>query len=1186
MRGAAVEENLSLESLVVQVADEFVERHKRGEQPDAEEYAARYPHWAEVIRKVLAALPLIRLPGVEVEGLAGRLGDYRILREVGRGGMGVVYEAEQLSLGRRVALKVLPLASAMSARQLQRFHNEAQAAALLHHPNIVPVHAVGCEGGVHFYAMQFIDGRTLAEVIAELRCHQRGPAAFEEVARLGVQVALALEHAHQEGIIHRDIKPGNLLLDQRGNLWITDFGLARLHNDTSLTLSGDLMGTLRYMSPEQALGHPAAVDHRTDVYALGATLYELVSLCPVFDGRDRQELLRQIAEEEPRPPRRLNKTVPTELETIVLKALAKDPTQRYATARELAGDLERFLRDEPVLARRPTLLQRWRRWARRHRAVVWSIVAGKLVTLAVLAGSVGWVARDKEAQQARTAAEVQVALDEAQRLLEERNGPQAQAAVRRAEALVACGCGREELRWSVRELRAELRMTARLEEIRMLPSRVKDGRFDSAAADREYARAFREYGIDVETLDHHEAARRIAARTIRVELAAALDGWAQTRRWFPKKRGKSWRDLLAVAREADDDRDRTALRDAVLRGDAQALVKCAAPEKVRALPPVTLVLLAEYLKETRGIGQATALLRQAQEQHRGDFWINHQLACFLGGMGPLHQDEAIRFYTAAVALRPESPGACLNLGVALAARGRRAEALAAFDHAIELKHEYAEAHVNRGIILCEMGKQDRGIAVLRKAIELKPDLAEAHGNLGIALVRKERFKEAVAVCRTAVRLFASRQTVAWKPELATAHNNLGIALRGTGRLDEAIKAFRKAVELKPDLALAHNNLGHALIAVDRLDEAAAALRTALELNRDYAEAHDGLGKLLASRGHFDEAITAFRRAIALKPALAEAHCNLGVALVDKGRPDEAIAAYRQAIALKPALVTAHLNLGRALSDEWRLDEAIAVFRKRVDLESDSPGAHHDLGCALWKKGRVEEAIASYRRAIALKPDYAEAHCNLGFTLRHQGQFAGALAATKRGHELGSSRRGWSYPSDQWVQECRLLVDLAGRDRGQLRSTAERNGYAQLCYYTKRYVAAAGLWAEVFTAQPKLADDLQAAHRYRAACAAVLAGCGKGKYAEQLTDKECSHWRRQALTWLRADLAVRTRQLHSGKQKDRVEVKQELRHWQSDPNLSGLRDPATVARLPAGEREACKQFWSEVQALLVNASAAR
>jgi serine/threonine protein kinase len=368
----------------------------------------------------------------------GVVGDFRILREVGRGGMGVVYEAEQLSLHRRVALKVLPLAGGLDPRQLQRFKTEAQAAALLHHTNIVPIHAVGCERGVHYYAMQFIDGQTLAHLINELRLVETSPpgggartrlesrlqaesgpaeagtptptcnrADFRNVAELGIQAAESLDHAHGQGVIHRDIKPANLLLDAFGRLWVTDFGLARLRDDNGLTMSGDLLGTLRYMSPEQALARRGYLDHRTDIYSLGATLYELLTLRPAIDGQDQQEVLRKIAQEEPAPPRKVNPAVPRELETILLKAMAKSAEERYATAQELADDLRRFLDDRPLVAKRPAVWQRAGKWVRRHKSLVRAISAGLAIAVIALAASsvFAWRAYRAEAEQRQLADE-------------------------------------------------------------------------------------------------------------------------------------------------------------------------------------------------------------------------------------------------------------------------------------------------------------------------------------------------------------------------------------------------------------------------------------------------------------------------------------------------------------------------------------------------------------------------------------------------------------------------------------------------------------------------------------------------------------------------------------------------------------------------------------------------------------
>jgi serine/threonine protein kinase len=385
----------------IQAVQEYLAALEAGQKPDRREFARHYPEIAEALAECLEGLELVHAaapppgphgPAERADTPAatellpdGRVDDYRIVREVGRGGMGVVYEAVQLSLGRRVALKVLPLATTLDRKQLQRFQNEAQTAACLHHSNIVPVFAVGCERGVYFYAMQFIDGQPLTAVIRELRQAagreagppgQEPPAAaqpsvaegpgsaeakatlaraslwterpskggdfFRTAARLGVQAAEALEHAHGLGVVHRDVKPGNLLLDVRGHLWVTDFGLAHVQGDASLTLTGDLVGTLRYMSPEQALARRGIVDHRTDVYSLGVTLFELLTLRQAFGGRDRQEVLRQIAFEEPRAPRQLHKAIPVELETIVLKAaaLAKLPEVERHVWRKFWADVE------------------------------------------------------------------------------------------------------------------------------------------------------------------------------------------------------------------------------------------------------------------------------------------------------------------------------------------------------------------------------------------------------------------------------------------------------------------------------------------------------------------------------------------------------------------------------------------------------------------------------------------------------------------------------------------------------------------------------------------------------------------------------------------------------------------------------------------------------------------------------
>jgi serine/threonine protein kinase len=448
-----------------QIADEFVEAFRQGQCPSVEEFARRYPGHADEIREILPALVLMEkakaseAPGQQHPAKAAaaaaplsQLGDYQILREVGRGGMGVVYEAQQLSLGRHVAIKVLPSHALLDPRQLGRFRREARAAARLHHTNIVPVFGVGEQGGLHYYVMQFIHGLALDLVLDELRRlrqprgkqaptrgdapsrptnvtrevsavavagglltgefrqpesagtlttptgdpaagadlgasssvraasasatirlpGQKEPSAlsasgsqyWQSVAWVGIQVADALAHAASRGVLHRDIKPSNLLLDDTGNVWVTDFGLAKAASDgDNLTHTGDIVGTLRYMAPERFNGRG---DVRSDIYSLGLTLYELLALRPAFGEADRNKLVKQVMHDEPVRPRKLNPGVPRDLETVMLKAIARDPEHRYQMPAEMAADLKRFVEDRPVRARRASGAEKLWRWCRRN----------------------------------------------------------------------------------------------------------------------------------------------------------------------------------------------------------------------------------------------------------------------------------------------------------------------------------------------------------------------------------------------------------------------------------------------------------------------------------------------------------------------------------------------------------------------------------------------------------------------------------------------------------------------------------------------------------------------------------------------------------------------------------------------------------------------------------------------------
>ncbi len=872
-----LEEALEPTSEVISILEEFLTKLEAGARLNPEDLTARCPALAEPLKACLASLEFLHgaslnlrdpapqelPPASEWQADLGRLGDFQLVREIGRGGMGVVYEAEQISLGRRVALKVLPSAAALDARQLQRFKNEAQAAASLHHTNIVPVFGVGCERGVHYYAMQYIEGQTLAAIVKDSRrgkdCglsdfstlpsngHSTAPAQATETlaassvhvraaALLGMQAAFALEHAHQLGVVHRDIKPANLLVeagsaiapggdgpDASGvHLWVTDFGLAHCRQgQVGLTVTGDLVGTLRYMSPEQALAQPIGVDHRTDLYSLGATLYEFLALEPAFNGHDRHELLRQIAIEEPRPVRKLNKAVPADLETIVLKAMAKNPAERYATAQEMASDLQRFLSDEPILARPVTLLNRTRRWTRRHRGVMLSAAAASLAALSVLAASIGWIMRDRAAQRAKSTAQRDAAVEDSERLQNEGKLSQAQAAAARADALLPyCAADpavTERVKGLVRELaeeQADVTLLKSLEAIRLRQSDVEENHFVIHLSRKEYERAFVTYGLHRNAKAPEETARALSRRPARVRatLMAALDHWMILANHEKAPEAAWLKQVLALV---DSDPWRQGVRMAREKNDRQAMEKLAREVDYALQPSEALFVLELGLQQRGASAVALALLQRAQQAFPADFWINHDLGIALKECEPPKHEEAIRFLTVAVALRPDSPG---------------------------------------------------------------------------------------------------------------VRYNLGNALTGAGRLAEATVTYRQAIGLKPDYAMAH------------------------------------------------------------------------------------------------------FKLGWVLGEQRQLDEAIAVCRRSIELKPDFADAHYKLGNFLDDAGRPDEAEAAYRKAIALRPDHAESHCDLGMALFKQGKLAAALSSLERGHELGSRRKDWPYPSAQWVQECREQVKRNGRPR--------------------------------------------------------------------------------------------------------------------------------------------------------------
>jgi serine/threonine-protein kinase len=1043
------------EQVLELVANEVVLRRERGEAPCAEDYLALLPgHEAEAELRRLCAGPQDVIPptvdsprvrdtmrpgpaaetlpadGPPGEPLPPDLGRYLPRGFLGRGGMGDVFWVHDAHLGRDLALKVLRPEYRGRPQLVRRFLMEARAHSRLQHPGFAPVHDQATAGdGRPYFTMKLVRGRTLADRLQERTDPARELPRFVAVFE---QVCQAMAYAHAQGVIHRDLKPANVMVGEFGEVQVMDLGLAKVLGPAAEgeaapagqekvapapgaavsvdggTQPGHVMGTPAYMPPEQARGEVEQVDRRSDVFGLGAILCEVLTGRPPFAGKGPEEVwARAQACDHAEALARLDGCgADAGLVRLCKGCLAAGPAGRPGDAGEVAravaayqaGVQERLRRAELEKAAAEARAAGERK--RRRLAVV---LTAAVVALA-LGGSVwGW-------QYAKNTRSAEADLNEAARLLDAEMLPAYAEALERAEGRLGGG-GPAELRRRAEELRDLLGVVRRLEQARLAQaSGVREGIFDWARADEAYAKEFARYGLEGDDPDVEEVARRISASPIKGLLMAALDDWFSS-----SLRPGRQKLLLAVAARVDTDPWRNRLRNAVARGDKAEVLQLAKEAEPERLPPSTLLMLGGALGRV-GAEEAVRVLEVGQPYHPGDFWVNHNLAWWLLKQKPSRPGEAAGYLRAALATRPDSPGAHVNLGFALEDQGRRKEAEVEYREALRLKPDYPEAHNNLGSALWGQGRWKEAEAEFREALRLKPDYSEAHNNLGLALSRQGKPKEAEAEYREALRLKPDgpmahynlglalwdqgkpkeaeaelREALRLKPDLPDAHNGLGEALWGQGRLTEAEAEYREAIRLKPDYPEAHNNLGNALLRQGKPKEAEAGFREALRLKPDYPEAHNGLGNALWGQGRLTEAEAEYREAIRLKPDYPEAHNNLGNALSRQGKLKEAEAEYREALRLKPDGPMAHYNLGNTLWDQGKPKEAEAELGEALRLKPDLPEAHNGLGKALWDQGKPKEAEAKFREALRLKPDYPEAHNGLGLALWGQGRLTEAEA---------------------------------------------------------------------------------------------------------------------------------------------------------------------------------------------------
>jgi tetratricopeptide (TPR) repeat protein/predicted Ser/Thr protein kinase len=854
---------------------------------------------------------------------------YEIRRPLGVGATSTVYQAWDRELDRPVALKVLTGPLREDSPIHQRFRREAKVLARLGHSNIVHIYDAGEIEGRMYVAMELIDGAPLNEHVRDAK------ASIKETVRLLQMVARGVHHAHERGIVHRDLKPTNILVTKEGEPKVVDFGLARMMlSDTELTRSGTTMGTPTCMSPEQVEGRVKEMTARTDVYALGAILFDLLTGRPPFLAETAMEMYQQIVQAEPPPPRRLNHRVPTDLEIICLKALEKEPARRYASAKDFADDLMRFLDGEAILAQAPSTWSIVRRRIVRHR---WAVTTAMLVLAAVaVVGAILAQRRSEESARDRARPHVDAGNSILARLdlmLTQEDTPPGMI-LRQTEA------AREEFGKALETYAAypeAILGIARAYAMDGRPDRALEYCTKAVEASPEFATAYLE----------------------RAYLLLEEYLWIRLN------------DMGQLRSEGEESLE--------LRSRIEADL-----EKVRqwSKHKPELEFAAGILEFTAGkfrkaAKRLDAYCRTTQSDATG--WFFMALAWqHAGGQ----KEQILQAATRALELRPGHLLALNLRGIAYFQMGDFDQAVANYDKAIRINPAFFQAYTNRGLVRYTLGDMDGALADYNEAIRLRPDRTSAFLNRGNVRMARGDTEGAMADFDRSISMF---------PRSADGYYNRANLRRDLGDHDGALRDYNEAIRLNPDYADAYTNRGNLHVLNGRLEEAIEDCARAIDLDPKQVNAYVNRGIARQRQGNAEKAMANFNAAIGLAPNSADARSRRGDLFLSLGDPEGAIEDYDRVLAIDPRHFSSWFNRGAARSQLGDLDGARKDLAEAIRIDPKHADAHYTYGVILQMKGDLSGAIESWSEAIRLKPDHLKALSNRGQAFHDMGEMDKAIA---------------------------------------------------------------------------------------------------------------------------------------------------------------------------------------------------